>query len=200
MFQFPGFALKPLCIQGKSTWFTPLMITPKDDNNGISGGFPHSDISGSKPIPGSPKLNAGYHVLHRLLLPRHPPNALFALDLTRKEQGRWFKVARITFPASKVVYLPMRAANAPEAQSPHTVSVLDLEQYHLSGSDPQASPYSGRQMILMFLTLNDVNSSSRTSKRSRDRLLVRPSRQAQWWVEEDLNLRPHAYQACALTT
>ena len=22
----------------------------------------------------------------------------------------------------------------------------------------------------------------------------------QWWVEEDLNLRPHAYQACALTT
>ena len=23
---------------------------------------------------------------------------------------------------------------------------------------------------------------------------------AKWWVEEDLNLRPHAYQACALTT
>ena len=21
-----------------------------------------------------------------------------------------------------------------------------------------------------------------------------------WWAEEDLNLRPHAYQACALTT
>ena len=54
----------------------------------MSGGFPHSDISGSKPIPGSPKLNAGYHVLHRLLLPRHPPNALFALDLIQKEQGR----------------------------------------------------------------------------------------------------------------
>ena len=78
----------------------------------------------------------------------------------------------------------MRAANAPArlllgAQSPHTVSVLDLEQYHLSEYDLQASPYSGRQMILMFLTLNDVNffvpvircrvtwaSSSRTSKRS----------------------------------
>ena len=179
---------------------SPRYKLPRDNYNRMSGGFPHSDISGSKPIPGSPKLNAGYHVLHRLLLPRHPPNALFALDLTRKEQGRWFKVARITFPASKVVYLPMRAANAPEAQSPHTVSVLDLEQYHLSEYDPQASPYSGRQMILMFLTLNDVNSSSRTSKQSRDRLLVRPSLQAQWWVEEDLNLRPHAYQACALTT
>jgi hypothetical protein len=27
MFQFPGFALKTLCIQVKSTWLTPLMIT-----------------------------------------------------------------------------------------------------------------------------------------------------------------------------
>ena len=63
------------------------MITPKDDNNGISGGFPHSEIHGSKPIPGSPWLNAGYHVLHRLLLPRHPPNALLALDSIQKKQG-----------------------------------------------------------------------------------------------------------------
>ena len=53
----------------------------------MSGGFPHSDIHGSKPIPGSPWLNAGYHVLHRLLLPRHPPNALFALDPIQKEHG-----------------------------------------------------------------------------------------------------------------
>ena len=87
MFQFPGFALKPLCIQGKSTCLCPLMIAPKGNNNKHSGGFPHSDIHGSKPIPGSPWLNAGYHVLHRLLLPRHPPNALFALDLIQEEQG-----------------------------------------------------------------------------------------------------------------
>ena len=71
---------------GISTCLTPLMIT-EVNNNRISGGFPHSDIHGSKPIPGSPWLNAGYHVLHRLLLPRHPPNALFALDLIQKEQG-----------------------------------------------------------------------------------------------------------------
>ncbi len=30
------------------------------------------------------------------------------------------------------------------------------------------------------------------------RILLRKTRR--WWVEEDLNLRPHAYQACALTT
>ena len=34
------------------------------------------------------------------------------------------------------------------------------------------------------------------------RMLAPPIRiaQADWWVEEELNLRPHAYQACALTT
>jgi hypothetical protein len=109
MFQFPGFALKPLCIQSKSTWLCSLVITSqrgeaasgieparsvtllRSNNNKHSSGFPHSDIHGSKPVPGSPWLNAGYHVLHRLLLPRHPPNALFALDLIQKEQG--WKVA-----------------------------------------------------------------------------------------------------------
>ena len=53
----------------------------------LSGGLPHSEILGSKPILGSPKLIAEYHVLHRLLLPRHSPNALLALDLIQKKTG-----------------------------------------------------------------------------------------------------------------
>ena len=85
MFQFPGFALKTLCIQVKSTCFSSLVRT-KALNNKLSGGLPHSEICGSKPILGSPQLIAEYHVLHRLLLPRHPPNALLALDLIQKMQ------------------------------------------------------------------------------------------------------------------
>src|SRR5713226_7686412 len=42
-------------------------------------GFPHSEISGSKPVCGSPELIAAYHVLRRLLAPRHPPYALSSL-------------------------------------------------------------------------------------------------------------------------
>src|SRR3984885_9908093 len=42
-------------------------------------GFPHSDILGSKPACGSPRLFAACHVLHRLLAPRHPPYALSSL-------------------------------------------------------------------------------------------------------------------------
>ena len=44
-----------------------------------SRGFPHSDISGSKLICSSPKLFAACHVLHRLLMPRHSPCALYSL-------------------------------------------------------------------------------------------------------------------------
>ena len=47
--------------------------------------MPHSEISGSKLILSSPELIAEYHVLHRLLLPRHSPNALLALDLIQKK-------------------------------------------------------------------------------------------------------------------
>ena len=46
----------------------------------IEGGFPHSEIHGSKRIRSSPWLIAAYYVLHRLSAPRHPPNALKTLD------------------------------------------------------------------------------------------------------------------------
>ena len=45
----------------------------------FSAGFPHSDICGSSDICSLPQLFAAYHVLHRLLVPRHPPYALLRL-------------------------------------------------------------------------------------------------------------------------
>ena len=44
-----------------------------------SAGFPHSDICGSRDICSSPQLFAAYRVFHRLLVPRHPPCALYSL-------------------------------------------------------------------------------------------------------------------------
>ena len=46
----------------------------------LTGGFPHSEIRGSKLTRSSPRLIAACHVLHRLSMPRHPPNALMTLD------------------------------------------------------------------------------------------------------------------------
>ena len=44
-----------------------------------AAGFPHSDICGSMDICSLPQLFAAYHVLRRLLVPRHPPYALIHL-------------------------------------------------------------------------------------------------------------------------
>ena len=49
----------------------------------LAEGLPHSDVHGSKPARGSPWLFAACHVLHRLLVPRHPPNALLSFNLLR---------------------------------------------------------------------------------------------------------------------
>jgi len=45
----------------------------------LRGGFPHSEILGSTLARNSPKLIATCYVLHRLSVPRHPPNALTCL-------------------------------------------------------------------------------------------------------------------------
>ena len=42
-------------------------------------GLPHSEIPGSKPACGSPRLIAACHVLRRLSSPRHPPCTLNSL-------------------------------------------------------------------------------------------------------------------------
>ena len=66
MFQFPGFASPTY----EFSW-----------RYRRSGGLPHSEIHGSKPARGSPWLIATCCVLHRLSVPRHPPDALQTLDL-----------------------------------------------------------------------------------------------------------------------
>ena len=49
-------------------------------------------------IGNSPELIAAYHVLHRLSVPRHPPNALIVLDLTFVSET----AIRIAVPARSV--------------------------------------------------------------------------------------------------
>jgi hypothetical protein len=162
MFQFPGFALLTLCIQVKSTWLTPLLITPKGNNNRVSGGFPHSEIHGSKLILSSPWLIAEYHVLHRLLLPRHPPNALFALDLIQKEQNSFrSKVILFLF----VLSLRCLRTCIPKHQTDQqtAVSVLDLEQNCLRARSTD-DPSHGPSAVLMFLSKRCQSSSDWTAQ------------------------------------
>ena len=72
-------------------------------------GFPHSDIPGSKSVCDSPRLIAAYHVLHRLLVPRHPPCALSSLTGISK-------VLSLCYPASHIrLSMSVRDAQASRA-------------------------------------------------------------------------------------
>ena len=53
-------------------------------------GLPHSEIHGSMDICSSPWLIAACHVLHRLLMPRHSPCALYSLTNRKLTISRSF--------------------------------------------------------------------------------------------------------------
>lgn len=64
MFHFPTFPPHTLYIQMRVT------------THNMPRGFPIRTPSDHRSFTNSPRLIAGYHVLHRLLMPRHPPCAL----------------------------------------------------------------------------------------------------------------------------
>ena len=64
-------------------------------------GFPHSEICGSTRICHSPQLIAAYHVLLRLLMPRHPSCALSSLTLF--DGLTWYSVS-LNYMSKKVVF------------------------------------------------------------------------------------------------
>src|SRR5262249_57322042 len=64
----------------------PVLPPPAYEFSGGSrnlpcGGLPHSEIPGSKPVCGSPRLIAACHVLHRFSAPRHSPSTLSSLTI-----------------------------------------------------------------------------------------------------------------------
>ncbi len=137
------------------------------NNNWMSGGLPHSEIQGSKPITGSPWLIAGYHVLHRLLLPRHPPNALLALDLIQEKTGS---------SRSKVVL-------SSRHQRWFVVDVIWLVYLTwivtcFAGRAGDTPTLGGISTKLMCISLYDVNSSDWTAKRNALRFAIQS---ISWW-------------------
>src|SRR5271169_5204211 len=90
MFQFPRFAFDPYVFRTKYLHLISVNASPSCDGltiTDIEGGFPHSEIRGSKLVRSSPRLIAAYHVLHRLSAPRHPPDTLMTLDCSHNQRA-----------------------------------------------------------------------------------------------------------------
>ena len=76
-----------LCIQFIIPFNDPPIAAPAEAETKLEdrkGGFPHSEITGSKGASASPVLIAACHVLHRLSTPRHPSEALQRLIVSQQ--------------------------------------------------------------------------------------------------------------------
>ena len=190
-------------------------------------GFPHSDIRGSMSACDSPRLFAAGHVFLRLLVPRHPLDALFSLisqtSVEIKVVSRSLPPPRLQ-PAIFMAGLPLRfAASAPGLRiSLRILLRVRLSRYALRlktsfsaggrvfclsvpashenrracrrfscGFSPPRRAFqgAGREESEVFAPFPAQTRVKRES----------PLRQS-WWAEVDSNHRPHAYQACALTS
>jgi len=121
MFQFAGFASRAYGFSARYR---------------IRGGLPHSDIRGSTIARISPRLIAACYVLHRLSVPRHPPNALKTLDLSFAKPR-----ADISPPAAREDTRPCDPQPKPQGPDRGSRSVLrPLHHVNEPANPPRPSP------------------------------------------------------------
>ena len=176
MFQFAGFASTAYVFSSRYR---------------RSGGLPHSEIHGSKPARGSPWLIATCCVLHRLSVPRHPPDALHTLVLIstnapragESPQGTNYQPARIR---QRCIVMTQPAVPSCEATAlsghPRSLILFTCQRSHIR---PRAD----------ICFLSHRISLGRVIKGHCPSLC--PS---SWWRRTGSNRRPHACKARALPT
>jgi len=118
MFHFPTFPPAALCVQAEVA----------GHYSGFFRGFPIRRSPDHGSFTNSPGLIAGYNVLHRLLVPRHPPIALSSLLFTTKMLASTVKFSkcgrvRVTCsPVKELVSRPLEGvARATEPSGPNSV-------------------------------------------------------------------------------
>jgi hypothetical protein len=97
-------------------------------------GLPHSEIPGSKVVCTSPRLIAAYHVLHRLLVPRHPPCALSSLAIKPTQEKLGF-LASTVLRFSKSLVPGMRPREGESPAYSETARVAQRRTKAVIGSD-----------------------------------------------------------------
>ena len=164
-------------------------------------GLLHSDICGSILACNSPQLFAAYRVLRRLPMPRHPPCALISLTISIPTELNYvflrntfdsanqisscfatlaaFKILLRIFPAALIL-----KSNGSELCLSH------YEKFYFVVFLPRCFTCVRYYtfFLIALLLLYSVFKMLLTTFR------------LPWWAQVDSNHRPHAYQACALTT
>src|SRR5665648_17184 len=89
-----------------------LCVQLKDDRTLLRPGSPIGKSTGLRLLGASPWLIAAFHVLHRLLVPRHPP---YALNILTEEHYLQFVTMQISRCMRELV---------PQGEKPHRGAVF----------------------------------------------------------------------------
>ena len=214
MFQFRRFPTYAYLIQRRLTEY-------------CSAGFPHSDISGSTVICTSPKLFAACHVLHRLLMPRHSPCALYSLTSSRQTSypslPRWRESSAIPLPLlsspnplalgfGSAVFVSRSGSQAfelcrlrvlrnclcyPFRKVPQIIFVSLCCLLFILGYFVQFSRCVFPASFETRCKHLTTKCLHLISKEWNHSFFLRKN---EWWAQVDSNHRPHDYQSCALAS
>ena len=157
-------------------------------------GFPHSDIHGSLPAFGYPWLFVDRYVLLRLPVPRHPPCALLSLTCQQflhcclcQSCSNHFSLGSHFF---SLTHLAVQCVGVLFCLFGFTFFLFLLYSVF---KVPLRGGAVRRDCTSRSVSAFDLHSC-------RSWLLSDFSGASRWWAQVDSNHRPHAYQACALTT
>ena len=160
-------------------------------------GLSHSEIRGSQLLCSSPQLIAALHVLHRLSVPRHPPCAL-----------RCFCLLACTCLCAAPARSPSKQPLSGSIRTPS--GLLVVATHYVKEHRPDYARHKKKKSTTLkynFLpactpksTQVELAGVEPATSCLQGRRSSQLSYSPDWWAWEELNLRPHAYQACALTT
>ena len=122
MFHFPTFPPTALCVQAEVA----------GHYSGFFRGFPIRRSTDQSSFTSSPWLIAGYNVLHRLLMPRHPPTALSSLS-PNKTINKIYKDARVHYTILK----QQTNTRTPTPHGSKHPGTVDCDTHHTHGGSPR---------------------------------------------------------------
>ena len=204
MFQFPGF---PSLHYGFMQRYCNITCSE----------FPHSDICGSRLICSSPQLFAACHVLLRRHVPRHPPYALCSLiflsrlliltylqnSLTSTRPNRAIQafpacLAFLRFRINQFGFLFVFCLSY--FASFFHYAVVNLRMFNIFPQQRTYIDFGRHRSALAAFAAWWAHAELPTKMAYvRSRVIAQATCVA-WWAQVDSNHRPHAYQACALTS
>ena len=154
-------------------------------------GLLHSDICGSIHACWSPQLFAAYHVLLRLLMPRHSPCALISLTiwimLFKLVHRKWLSFHH--FPLFAIIAVFTRFSYLLTLSFKYFLICITCIKILFNFQDASLSASN--------ISISRQRNQSRSDF---EEIFAAPSFCLVRWAQMDSNHRPHAYQACALTT